>query len=64
MSETNNKLSAVERVWQRQDEAKKMFIDHDTFAEVERLDIKLLTKIAKEEGTTLDEFLVYARSHD
>lgn len=64
MSETNNKLSAVERVWQRQDEAKKMFIDHDTFAEVERLDIKLLTKITKEEGTTLDEFLVYARSHD
>lgn len=64
MSENNNKLSAVERVWRRQDEAKKMFIDHDTFAEVERLDIKLLTKITKEEGTTLDEFLVYARSHD
>ena len=58
----SNNMTPVERVWERQDEAKKKFIDHDTFAEVERLDIKLLTKIAVEEGTTLDDFLSYARN--
>ncbi|MDM7646796.1 hypothetical protein QUE93_07180 [Leuconostoc falkenbergense] len=57
----SNDLSALERVWKRQDEAKKMFIDHETFAEVERLDVKTLRKIAKQEGTTLEKFLVYAQ---
>ena len=61
MIERFRKPTAVECVWKRQDEAKKMFIDHDTFAEVERLDIKVLTNIAKEEGTTLEKFLIYAR---
>lgn len=57
----SNDLSALERVWRRQDEAKKIFIDHETFAEVERLDVKTLRKIAKQEGTTLEEFLGYAQ---
>lgn len=57
----SNDLSALERVWKRQDEAKKMFIDHATFEEVERLDVKTLRKIAKQEGTTLEKFLVYAQ---
>ncbi|WP_273708528.1 hypothetical protein [Leuconostoc mesenteroides] len=58
----SNDLSALKRVWKRQDEAKKMFIDHETFAEVERLDVKTLRKIAKQEGTTLEKFLVYAQN--
>ena len=57
----SNDLSALERVWKRQEEAKKMFIDHETFAEVERLDVKTLRKIAEQEGTTLGKFLVYAQ---
>lgn len=61
---SENKLtntSSVERVWQRQDEAKKMFIDHETFAEVEGLDVKTIRRISKEEGTTFEEFIVYAQ---
>lgn len=64
MENSKEGLTAVERVWNRQDEANKVFIDDETFAEVERLDVKTLRKIAKEEGTTLDDFLVYARQHD
>lgn len=53
---------ALRRVWERQDEAEKTFIDDETFAEVKRLDVKTLRIIAEEEGTTLDEFLKYARA--
>lgn len=57
----SNDLSALERVWERQNEAKQTYIDKDTFAEVERLNPKKIASIAKEEGTTLDDFIKYAQ---
>jgi len=60
----SKKEESLQRVWKRQDEAEKTFIDNETFAEVKRLDVKTLRMIAEEEGVTLNEFLVYARSHE
>lgn len=51
----------LDRVWQRRDEAQKTFMDDKTFAPVQRLDVKIMRKIANEEETTLDKFLEYAR---
>ena len=61
VQESNNEDRALQRVWERQDEAEKTFIDGETFAEVKRLDVKALRVIAEEEGATLEKFLEYAR---
>ena len=61
LSSNAQDLEALDRVWKRQDEAKKIFIDEKSFAEVERLDVKTLRKIALDEGTTLELFIEYAR---
>ncbi|MFT8497082.1 hypothetical protein [Leuconostoc pseudomesenteroides] len=54
--------AALERTWSRQDEALQDYIDSDTFTEVQRLNISKLRKIAEQEGTTLEDFLDYARN--